>query len=190
MFKNLKSRKGFTLIELMIVVAIIGILAAIAIPAFVKYLKQTKTSEANLNLKTLGDGASAYFQVEHYDGTGQIMPRQFPGAADGSDVADTPFLTGGVPAGTRVDLQVAANHNAENHPWKALKFFPSKPLYYDYTYTSVNGAGAGDQFTANALGDLDGDGVFSNFRLNSTTNASGDPAVTPIFLVDPDNELE
>ena len=55
------NSKGFTLIELMIVVAIIGILAAIAIPNFLKYQCKARQSEAKANLGSLRVSQEAYF---------------------------------------------------------------------------------------------------------------------------------
>jgi type IV pilus assembly protein PilA len=61
MFKRMHDKKGFTLIELMIVVAIIGILAAIAIPNFLKYQAKSKQSEAKTNLKGIFTSEASYF---------------------------------------------------------------------------------------------------------------------------------
>jgi len=55
-----KIQKGFTLIELMIVIAIIGILAAIAIPNFVKFQCRSKQSEAKTSLKAIFTAEEAY----------------------------------------------------------------------------------------------------------------------------------
>ena len=60
MCKQWKGEKGFTLIELMIVVAIIGILAAIAIPNFVAYQAKSKQSEAKISLGAIFTSAVAY----------------------------------------------------------------------------------------------------------------------------------
>ena len=80
----------------MIVVAIIGILAAVAIPGFMQYIKSSKTSEAKTNVKAIADGAVSYFEAEHdFKGDGMNpQTRVYPGtptttawaAADGKSV--------------------------------------------------------------------------------------------------------
>lgn len=67
---KMKNQKGFTLIELMIVIAIIGILAAIAIPQFSAYRKRSYDSSAQSDLKNATTAQEAYFVDEsRYCGT-------------------------------------------------------------------------------------------------------------------------
>ena len=75
-------QKGFTLIELMIVVAIIAILAAIAIPAYQDYLVRSQVSEAS----TLADGAKTAI-AEYYSNTGDFPPsNKSAGLATDTDI--------------------------------------------------------------------------------------------------------
>ena len=62
MFSRIHNRKGFTLIELMIVVVIIGILAALAIPRFMQATTKSKQSEAKQLLKQVYTMERAYRQ--------------------------------------------------------------------------------------------------------------------------------
>lgn len=71
--KVFKGQKGFTLIELMIVVAIIGILAAIAIPNFLRYQAKSRQSEAKTNLGGIFVAETSYFgEQSRYGSFGEI----------------------------------------------------------------------------------------------------------------------
>jgi type IV pilus assembly protein PilA len=71
MLSMLKGKKGFTLIELMIVVAIIGILAAIAIPNFLRFQAKSKQSEAKTNLGGIFTAQISYFGENSFFGNFQ-----------------------------------------------------------------------------------------------------------------------
>src|SRR2546426_12610948 len=93
MFKQFKGQKGFTLIELMIVVAIIGILAAIAIPNFLQYQMKSRQSEAKTNLQAIRT-SSISFQAEKGCYVGIVTPEPFEMAGPPLDLKTVPAPCG------------------------------------------------------------------------------------------------
>lgn len=160
--RKLRTGKGFTLIELMIVVAIIGILAAVAIPAFMKYIRRSKTTEATMNIRKLFDSSVAYFSAEHAARNGDIIPKQFPITVDRT------------PANTACpDKNVPNAATFADETWQALNFSVDDPFLYSYTFESTNLAvAAGSTFTARAEGDLNCDDALSLFERTGKVDAA------------------
>jgi type IV pilus assembly protein PilA len=174
-----KNEKGFTLIELMIVVAIIGILAAVAIPAFMKYIKKSKTSEARTHVQKIYAGAREYWMDRNTaKGAIQADSPQFPDVGGGSGrigyTADPGCCAMIGSGGTEKCAPQQTLWDTDT--WRALKFSMDDPHYYAYDYeVNVGGAGMTDgshNFTAYAQGDLDCDGEFSEFSMYGVVDAT------------------
>jgi type IV pilus assembly protein PilA len=125
---------------------VVGILAAVAIPAYMKYIRRSKTVEATMNLRRLFDGAVSYYESHH---------GRFP--------KSTPWTPAGLCcAGDGGKCQPDA-HAWDAPTWKALGFSLNEAHYYQYRVV-LEGKGKNTVLGLEARGDLDCDGKFSLYR--------------------------
>jgi len=159
---------------MMALVTPLGVLAAVAVPAFLEYMKRSKKSEPEANLNRIGKNAKRmYNEVGQFPaGKAARLPanaqQQFGNNCCGG--------RGGTIAmpGPSVNNKCSADRAAfANDPvWKQLELSIDEPTMYQYEYASD-----GKTFTARAIGDVDCDGVSATWELRGSISAAGNPVV-------------
>jgi len=167
--RKIKKSRGFTLVELMIVVAIVGILAALAIYGVRKYMANAKSAEARNSLGQITKDASTAYNREHM-AAGILADKDVAGVSNQiCDKADNtvPAAKGSIKGQKYQSAASEWDIGTKDKGWQCLKYSMSQPQYYMYGYaaTLASGTSEGSTFTATANGDLDGDDAVSTFSM-------------------------
>ncbi len=169
-----KFRRGFTLVELMIVVAIVGILAVLAVYGVRRYIANAKTAEARNSLGQIGKLADTAFNTEALSGA-VLAVGQSTGVVHAECGSASVTVPGAMAAVTGMKYQPDPTFTKDwtadaktNKGFACLKYSMEQPQFYMYNYISDGDKTVptqGTQFSATANGDLDGDGNTSTFTI-------------------------
>jgi len=175
--RMMNAHKGFTLIELMVVVAVIGVLAAVAIPAYSRYVKKSKTAEALMNIRKIYDGEISTYQDERIDAAGLLTTKSFafcmpqPATKPGRNKRLGNWDDMGWPqVRFAADGPVLYTYLVEIHPMPPAPFQFNRPGWIPEIGISPP-ANASAAFAARAIGDQDEDGRPSEFMRIGIVNA-------------------
>jgi len=171
--------RAFTLIELMIVVAVVGILAVLAAYGVRKYMANAKSAEASNSVGRMAQDAAFAFDSGRSHAPSSARPA-FCGTASASVPANVSAVAGRKYQSTPSEWNVDA---VANQGFACLMFQMDTPQYYRYTYVATVTGNVGDSFTATANGDLDGDGNLSTFQLSGVIAPGMAANVAPNLIV-------
>jgi len=153
---NTRRTPGFTMVEIMVVIVIMGVLAAVAVPAFIKYIRRAETAEAYDKVSLIYRGAVSYATQAHLQNDRGVSGTNFtPGYPP--DDGPTPAVGNccDVPGG----LCIPVATDWDTVTWTTLNFSMADPHRYVYTFEADHPGGVDSVFTARANGDLDCDHV-------------------------------
>jgi type IV pilus assembly protein PilA len=192
--------RAFTLVELLIIVAIIGVLASLAIQSVRRYLSASKAAEAKTIVGQISRAAQGSFEREQMPAQG-LPEGELSALAAHTLCATADPVPASAPAAKKYQPRTVdgADFNTGDPVtgWRCLSFYVVQPIYYQYNYTRGSSAVApnnpaacsGACYEAAARGDLNGNSVFSAIARTGHVNTdTGELRVSTYLYVENEHE--